>query len=131
MPPRSPKAPPPESFADLLHDLIRREHTTQADFAQTYGLTPSQLSHFLRGDSPSIETCLRIADTAQIPPVRVLRAARHQDAADYLEPFAAHAPRTNPLTPLERRMLRIVNRLPRRERRLLLAILSLLERLRP
>jgi len=109
------------AFSKLMRQLLADYGASKGRFANAAGISPSQLSRFLRprvphDTQPSIEVCLRIAHSLQCSASRVLRAAGRSEAANLLEYLYG--------APAERRM-NLSDRVSLQERKLLLILRTL------
>lgn len=80
-------------MASSRNDLLQRALVlvpTQRALAERLGLTKSRMSRIARGGTPSVTTCLWLADTLGERPSAVLRAFGYADEADILD--RAHPP---------------------------------------
>lgn len=80
-------------MASSRNDLLQRALAlipTQRALAERLGLTKSRMSRIARGGTPSVTTCLRLADVLGDRPSAVLRAFGYTDEADILD--RAHPP---------------------------------------
>jgi len=113
-------------FRALLDHVLGEYGGRKNEFARAAGITPSQLSHLLKGTfEPSMEICLKLARASQTSPSDLLRAAGKGFAADLIEQmYGKPAVRHYNVTARDQRILMLLRKVDRRVYRAVLLLLQ-------